>query len=80
MGFPSDPSDPFSQLMAPPPDETPTERTTREGREAEARRVSDKIDEGIKNDKLTLKKEKNIVKVLLLGQSESGEHSLNSQY
>jgi guanine nucleotide-binding protein subunit alpha len=68
-------------MMAPPPNETPAERTTREGREAEARRVSDKIDEGIKNDKLTLKKQKNVVKVLLLGQSESGKSpSIGSPY
>ena len=75
MGFVHDSSDPFSVLMAPPPGETPEERSQREQEEADAQRVSDGIDDEIKRTRLALKKEKNMVKVLLLGQSESGSFS-----
>ncbi|KAF9000823.1 G-protein alpha subunit [Cyathus striatus] len=65
--------DPFNELTAPPPDETPMDKAIREQRELEARRVSDKIDEEIKLEKAALKKQKGTVRVLLLGQSESGK-------
>ena len=39
----------------------------------EAKKVSDSIDEQIRLDKQRLRTEKDIVKVLLLGQSESGK-------
>ena len=65
-------SDPFAIFIQPPPNETPTEREARELREAEERQVSDRIDEQIKLEKAAFKKQKSIVKVLLLGQSESG--------
>ncbi|KAH7928044.1 G-alpha-domain-containing protein [Leucogyrophana mollusca] len=58
-------------VLAPPPDETPEDRERREGAEAEARRVSEAIDEQIRQEKIALKKKKKPVKVLLLGQSES---------
>ncbi|KAF5380126.1 hypothetical protein D9615_006289 [Tricholomella constricta] len=64
-------NDPFAMFTAPPPDETPAEKSVRERREAEQKRVSDRIDEQIKADKAALKKQKSVVKVLLLGQSES---------
>ena len=64
--------DPFAIFIQPPPNETPTERTARELREAEEKRVSDRIDEQIKLEKAAFKKQQSIVKVLLLGQSESG--------
>ncbi|KAF9467708.1 heterotrimeric G protein alpha subunit [Collybia nuda] len=73
MGFNPSPSDPFIELMRPPPDETPAQTTARQKRELDAQRVSDKIDEEIKQERLLAKKEKNIIKVLLLGQSESGK-------
>jgi hypothetical protein len=58
----------------PPPDETDEQRVVREAREAEEKRVSDEIDEGIRKDKAAMKKERElVVKVLLLGQSESGK-------
>lgn len=41
--------------------------------EAEAKKVSDAIDEQIRQEKALLKKQKPDVKVLLLGQSESGK-------
>ncbi|KAI0027725.1 G-alpha-domain-containing protein [Vararia minispora EC-137] len=65
--------DPLSAALAPPPNETPQERQEREQREAEARRVSDEIDEQLRNERIALKRRKPTVKVLLLGQSESGK-------
>lgn len=44
----------------------------REHAEAEARRVSDSIDEQLRQERMALKKKRKPVKVLLLGQSESG--------
>jgi tRNA U34 5-carboxymethylaminomethyl modifying GTPase MnmE/TrmE len=69
-----DQSDPFATFLAPPPNETSEERDLRERKEAEARRVSDRIDDELKTEKAALKKQqKGLVKVLLLGQSESGK-------
>ena len=56
---------------------TPDQKEARLAREMEmeAQRVSDGIDEQIKLDKELIKKEKkekNVIKVLLLGQAESG--------
>ncbi|CAA7268550.1 unnamed protein product [Cyclocybe aegerita] len=65
--------DPFAIFHTPPPDETPGERAVREAKEAEAKRVSDMIDDQLKAEKLALKKDKYVVRVLLLGQSESGK-------
>lgn len=73
MGFNPSPSDPFIEFMRPPPDETPAQTTARQKRELDAQRVSDMIDEEIKQERLLAKKDKNIIKVLLLGQSESGK-------
>lgn len=66
--------DPFAIFHVPPPNETPQERVARETKETEAKKVSDQIDEQLKVDRASLKKQKNIVRVLLLGQAESGEH------
>ena len=69
------PTDPFYELMQAPPDETPAQKTARLKRELDAQRVSDGIDEEIKQERaLEKKKKKNIIKVLFLGQAESGEH------
>ncbi|EIM80220.1 G-alpha-domain-containing protein [Stereum hirsutum FP-91666 SS1] len=65
--------DPLTAALAPPPDETAEQRELREAAEAEARRVSDEIDEQLRNERMALKKKKAPVKVLLLGQSESGK-------
>ncbi|KAI0694499.1 guanine nucleotide binding protein, alpha subunit [Cytidiella melzeri] len=64
--------DPLTRALAPPPNETPEERTERVKLEIAAQRVSDQIDEAIKQEKTALKK-KRAVKMLLLGQSESGK-------
>lgn len=64
--------DPLDLLAAPPKDETSAERAVREAREAEAKRISDAIDEQLKLERAARAKKKAPVKVLLLGQSESG--------
>ena len=63
--------DPLDQVLRPPPDETPQEREIRLEREAEARRISQAIDASIKAERAARRK-KRIVRLLLLGQSESG--------
>ncbi|KAG6377714.1 guanine nucleotide binding protein, alpha subunit [Boletus reticuloceps] len=65
--------DPFALILAPPRDETPEAKEARERAEAEARRVSDDIDEQLRQERIASKKMKKPVKVLLLGQSESGK-------
>lgn len=74
MVFLPGPTDPFYELMQPPPDETPAQKTARLKRELDAQRVSDSIDEDIKRERAEGKKKKNIIKVLLLGQAESGQY------
>lgn len=66
-------TDPLAFLTAPPPNESPDDREEREKREMDAKIVSDSIDEQIKADRAALKRQKDVVRVLLLGQSESGE-------
>jgi len=60
--------------MAPPEDETLEERHLRLEREREAQRVSDMIDEELRQEAKTIKTKKlRTNTVLLLGQSESGK-------
>ncbi|KAF8065099.1 heterotrimeric G protein alpha subunit [Lyophyllum atratum] len=73
MGFTPGPTDPFIELMRPPPDETPAQAMARQKRELDAQKRSDAIDESIKLARDLAKKEKGVIKVLLLGQSESGK-------
>lgn len=73
MGFNYDSSDPLAVVTAPPPNETPEEKAARDEREAEAQKISDQIDEELRAEKAALKKQEQVVKVLLLGQSESGK-------
>ena len=63
--------DPLDELLKPPPNETEEDRVIRLAREAEARRVSLQIDESIRAERQQQKK-KSVVRLLLLGQSESG--------
>ncbi|KDQ25292.1 hypothetical protein PLEOSDRAFT_1045361 [Pleurotus ostreatus PC15] len=65
--------DPLDIVTAPPPGETPEQRASRERREAEAKRISDGIDEDIRVARAALKKQKSVLRVLLLGQAESGK-------
>lgn len=73
MVFHYDSSDPLAIVTAPPPNETPEEKAAREEREAEAQRISDQIDDELRAERAALKKQEQIVKILLLGQSESGK-------
>ncbi|KAG2058188.1 G-alpha-domain-containing protein [Suillus hirtellus] len=64
--------DPLDEALRPPVNETEEDRVIRQAQEAEARRVSQAIDDSIRAEKQAQKK-KGIVRLLLLGQSESGK-------
>lgn len=66
--------DPLDELLKPPPNETEEDRVIRMAQEAEAQRISHQIDESIKAERQQQKK-KSVVRLLLLGQSESGMSS-----
>ncbi|KAJ6588467.1 heterotrimeric G protein alpha subunit [Mycena capillaripes] len=66
-------NDPFYEIMRPPPDETPAQMTARLKREADAQRISDNIDEDIKRDRAQQRKARKELRILLLGQGESGK-------
>lgn len=63
--------DPLDDVLRPPIDETDEERFIRLQTEEQAKRVSDAIDEAIRQERQAAKK-KDVVRLLLLGQSESG--------
>ncbi|KAJ7128078.1 guanine nucleotide binding protein, alpha subunit [Mycena filopes] len=65
--------DPFAMFLAPPEGETPQQREVRLLLEKEAKEISDSIDEQLSREKAQEKKGPRPVKVLLLGQSESGK-------
>ncbi|KAG5646840.1 hypothetical protein DXG03_002217 [Asterophora parasitica] len=64
--------DPLTKAMAPPPNETEVEREERLAAERAAQIRSDAIDEELNRQRINEKKTK-CVRVLLLGQSESGK-------
>lgn len=67
---PSQPDDdPLTLALMPPPDETLEQRQAREAAEAEAKRVSDEIDEQIKRERENERRKRRPVKLLLLGKS-----------
>lgn len=69
--------DPLATWTAPPADESPDEYTARQKAEADAKKQSELIDEDIKAQRTRLKREKReLVKVLLVGQSESGKSTI----
>lgn len=65
-------SDPLAAALMPPPNESAADRERRLEAESEAKRVSDGIDEMLRAEKKE-KKAKPEIKVLILGQSESGK-------
>ena len=75
MRFSAEIEDPINVLMKPPPNETIQQKEVRLTKEAEAKRVSDEIDETLKAERAVFKKRRDATKVLLLGQSESGASS-----
>ncbi|KZT02620.1 G-protein alpha subunit [Laetiporus sulphureus 93-53] len=76
----TDLGDPLSAILRPPPTETDRDRLLRLQREEEAKRISDSIDEEIRLDRERYKKSKEDVKLLLLGQAESGKSTLQKQF
>jgi hypothetical protein len=64
---------PFIHGFLPPQDESPHERVIREQEEARAKVASDAIDEQIKLDRVAFRRYQRAIKLLLLGQSESGQ-------
>ncbi|KAK0477133.1 guanine nucleotide binding protein, alpha subunit [Armillaria novae-zelandiae] len=71
--IPYEGDDPLTLALAPPPDETAEQKQQREAAEAEAQRRSDEIDEQIQKERELERRKKRPVKLLLLGQSESGK-------
>lgn len=72
--------DPLALALLPPPAETESDRHIRLKQEAEARRISDRIDEELKAERKRLERSKDDVKLLLLGQAESGKSTLQKQF
>ncbi|KAJ7069115.1 G-protein alpha subunit [Mycena amicta] len=68
--------DPLSIPLQPPANETETEKQTRLDAAREATRVSRAIDAGLVETKKALERKQRAVKILLLGQSESGKSSV----
>lgn len=66
--------DPLTAVLRPPPGETPEQREEREAAEARALEISSRIDAEIKAAKQAMKKLKKPIRVLVLGQTMSGEH------
>lgn len=75
--FQSSDYDPLTAALRPPPDETLEQRTEREAAETQALEVSNRIDAEIKSARQVMRRTKEPVRVLVLGQSMSGEY-LNS--
>ena len=65
--------DPFSTLLTPPPGESDAQKAARLDAAREAVRVSKGIDAGLAETRRMLERKKRAVKILLLGQSESGK-------
>ncbi|KAH7925987.1 G-alpha-domain-containing protein [Leucogyrophana mollusca] len=68
--------DAWSLIFRPPPDETAEERMARIQRQQEAQRISREIDESLQESKKLFDKKKKAIKVLLLGQAESGKSTM----
>ena len=65
-------SDPLAAALLPPPNETQAEKEARLRAERDAKKRSDDIDKTLRESERQ-KRRRKVVKVLLLGQSESGK-------
>jgi hypothetical protein len=74
-----DPVDPIHDLMQPPADETPSQKTARKKSELDAQHLNDAIEKQINQVHANSGKDRKVLKVLLLGQSESGESEYSSR-
>ncbi|KAI0363490.1 G-alpha-domain-containing protein [Pilatotrama ljubarskyi] len=69
----NDNDDPLARALQPPFDETPEEREARIRQQEEAQRVSREIDEEIAQARRAYERRRRAIKILLLGQAESGK-------
>jgi hypothetical protein len=63
--------DPLSRAIAPPPDESPSDKDTRLRAEEAAQKISDAIDEELNRERVAEKKVAKPIKILLLGEFQS---------
>ncbi|KZT65499.1 G-protein alpha subunit [Daedalea quercina L-15889] len=69
----SDPDDPLSKALQPPPDESPDDRARRIQQQKDAQAISHSIDQDIQESRKAFERRKKAIKILLLGQAESGK-------
>lgn len=62
--------DPLDVLLSPPADESTEERVARLSAEAEAKKISDMIDEELQRQERAEKRGQKPIKILLLGESQ----------
>jgi guanine nucleotide-binding protein subunit alpha len=74
----ADIEDPLTLVTLPNEDETPEQQQARELAEAQAKKVSEDIDDQIRQDRVAFKRRQKAMKVLVLGQSESGQFCIYS--
>ncbi|KAL5525745.1 hypothetical protein ACEPAG_7082 [Sanghuangporus baumii] len=73
-------NDPLALALRPPPFESDIERELRIKAEREAKEISDRIDEELRLEREAKKRANTQVKLLLLGQAESGKSTLQKQF